>query len=353
MKNKFLLIVIHLICCLAFLALPVLFAPDSPIYWFQFDSYALNKLLLYLLFIGFFYFNFFVLIPKLYFSKRYVWYFLVCTACFFIISYLPDLLLHKSTYLAPAQITLPPGAAPPFLSDVEQSHFQKPFFLPHISDNFFLFVIILFVSLTLKINNRLTQSEQEKTEAQLSYLQSQINPHFLFNTLNGIYSLAVEEKGRQTAAAIVKLSGLMRFVTTEAGSDLVDLDKEINYITNYIELQKMRLGNTANVTYTTSGRYSGKKIVPLLLISFIENAFKYGVNPEENSDIKISIDIKGYELYLNVLNNKVHRVPDETQSGVGIQNTRQRLELLYPTLHDLSINDNAKTYSITLYLNLK
>ena len=353
MKNKFLIVVVHLLCCLAFLALPILFAPDSPIYWFQFDSYAYHKLILYSLFIGFFYFNFFVLIPKLYFSKRYVWYFLVCAACFFIVTYIPDQILTHPGYGVPSQATLPPGAAPPFMADVEQSHFQRPFFLPHISDNFFLFIIILFVSLTLKINIQLKQSEKEKTEAQLSYLQAQINPHFLFNTLNGIYSLAVDEKGYNTATAIVKLSGLMRFITTEAGSDLVDLDKEVSYLSNYIELQKMRLGDTVQVEYHTGGAFIGKKIVPLLLIPFIENAFKYGVNPEENSVIKISIVMKGDDLVLQVTNNKVNRVPDESSSGVGIQNTRQRLELLYPTLYLLTINDTADTYSVTLHLNLK
>ena len=214
MKNKFLLIVVHLICCLAFLALPILFAPDQPIYWFQFDSYAFHKLALYMLLIGFFYLNYFILIPKLYFSKRYVLYFGICALCFLVVCFLPDLILPNGNYEVATQATLPPGAAPPFLSDVEQTHFQKPFFLPHISDQFFLFVIVIFVSMTVKVNSRLKQSEKEKTEAQLSYLQSQINPHFLFNTLNSIYSMSIEEKSKATANAIVKLSGMMRYTTT-------------------------------------------------------------------------------------------------------------------------------------------
>jgi len=352
-KNKFLLVSIHLVCCLAFLALPILFAPDLPIYWFQFNSYAFHKLTLYLLLIGFFYLNFFVLIPKLYFSKRYIIYFLVCVACFFIVSYVPDLILPNGSLAAPTQTALPPGAAPPFMVDVEQTHFQKPFFLPHISDTFFLYIIVLFVSISLKINSQLKRTEKEKTEAQLSYLQSQINPHFLFNTLNGIYSLSIEERGYQTAAAIVKLSGLMRFVTTEAGSDLVDLEKEVLYISNYIELQKMRLGDTAKVEYETNGTFINRQIVPLMLVPFIENAFKHGVNPEEDSTIKISLDVKDYDLTLRVVNNKVHRIPDESKTGVGIENTRQRLSLLYPTRHTLTIDETATTYSVTLHINLK
>jgi sensor histidine kinase YesM len=238
------------------------------------------------------------------------------------------------------------------MADVQQSHFEKPFFLPHISDNFFLFIIIVFVSMTLKINSQLERSEKEKTETQLSYLQSQINPHFLFNTLNSIYSMAIEEKSQNTATAIVKLSGIMRYTTTESGRDLVDLEKETNYISSYIDLQRIRLGGTADISYQTNGVFAGRKIVPLMLIPFIENAFKHGVNPEEDSTINVSIQVKDSDLYLDVSNNKVHRVPDEFKSGVGIQNTRKRLELSYPTRHLLTIKDTTDTYTVTLHLHL-
>ena len=106
MKNKFLQIIIHLICCLGFLALPILFAPDQPIYWFQFDSYAFHKLALYILFIGFFYLNFFVLLPNLYFSKRYILYFGACIICFFIITYTPELILPAGGFDLPQTTSL-------------------------------------------------------------------------------------------------------------------------------------------------------------------------------------------------------------------------------------------------------
>jgi Histidine kinase len=352
-KSRFPEIIIHLIGCLAFLSLPILFAPDLPIYWFQFDSYAFHKLALYLLLIGFFYLNYFLLIPKLYFSKRYLLYILACLLCFLFIFYIPDLILPAGSYDALPQTPLPPGAAPAFITDVEQTHFQKPFALPHISDMFFLYLIVLFVSMTLKINYKLKRSEKEKTEAQLSYLQSQINPHFLFNTLNSIYSLAVDEKSMHTAEAIVKLSGMMRYTTTETGSDLVPLPKEIAYISNYIDLQKIRMGNTVKVSYEATGDFTGKKIVPLILIPFIENAFKHGVNPEQDSQIKITIHVKDYELYLEVVNNKVYNVPDEAKTGVGITNTQKRLNFLYATRYKLSIRETDKQYSVNLHLNLQ
>jgi hypothetical protein len=334
------------------LALPIVFAPDQPVYLFQFDNYALHKLFIYLLFIGFFYLNFFLLVPRIYFRKQYLLYALCCLTCLMFILYVPGHLFAGDGIEVPAETTLPPGAAPPFSVVVEQTHFEKQFMLPHINDEIFLFLIVLFVSLSLKINQQLRRTEKEKATAQLSYLQAQINPHFLFNTLNSIYSLSIDERARGTSAAIVKLSGLMRYVTTESDTDLVPLEKEINYIHNYVDLQKIRLGDTAQINYQIDGDTAGKFITPLLLIAFIENAFKHGVNPEELSPIDIAIQITGDELSLRVFNNKVHRLPDESKSHVGIRNTQNRLNLLYPGRHSLTIEDNKQTYLVTLKITL-
>jgi LytS/YehU family sensor histidine kinase len=146
---------------------------------------------------------------------------------------------------------------------------------------------------------------------------------------------------------------MMRYTTTESGSDLVDLEKEITYISNYIDLQKIRLGNTAKVNYAINGNFENRKIIPLMLIPFIENAFKHGVNADEDSEIMISIDLNDYDLSLNVKNNKVFRISEEFKSGIGIRNTRKRLELLYPTRHLLTIDETSNTYNVILHLNLK
>ena len=351
LKSKLARVALHIICCIGFLALPIVFAPDQPVYWFQFNNYALNKFFTYSLFIGFFYLNFFLLVPRLYFRRQYVLYLICCVAGFFIITYLPGYVFTTSGMETPVQATMPPGAAPAFSVVVEQSHFEKPFMMPHISDNFFLFLIVLFVSLSLKINQQLRYTEKEKAMAQLSYLQAQINPHFLFNTLNSIYSLSIDEKARSTSTAIVKLSGLMRYVTTESDTDLVPLEKEINYISNYVDLQKIRLGNTAQINYSTEGDTAGKWITPLLLIAFIENAFKHGVNPEEQSPIHIALTVVADELTLYVCNNKVTRTQEE-KSHVGIRNTRNRLELLYPGRHTLNIVEANNTYQVTLKIRM-
>jgi LytS/YehU family sensor histidine kinase len=188
--------------------------------------------------------------------------------------------------------------------------------------------------------------------SELSFLKAQINPHFLFNTLNSIYSLAIQ-RSDATPDAVVKLSGMMRYVLQDAQYETVSLQSEVNYIKDYIELQKLRLDKSVKLIFTQEGDLTGKKIAPLILISFIENAFKYGVNSEEDSEIVIRIKSEK-EFSLFVKNNKVRSYSsDEPNTGLGIKNTRKRLELLYPGLHTLEISDNEKEFSVNLVIRLK
>src|SRR6185312_7161146 len=146
---------------------------------------------------------------------------------------------------------------------------------------------------------------------------------------------------------------MMRYVITDASHKFVALEKEINYISDYIELQKLRIDSSIKLTYSVTGDMSQKKIAPLVLISFIENAFKYGVNAEENSEIKIDIDVTKSYLHLRVFNKKVKTQKSaESTSGLGIENTQNRLQLLYPGNHKLVINNNANDFSIFLSLYL-
>jgi sensor histidine kinase YesM len=195
------------------------------------------------------------------------------------------------------------------------------------------------------------RTRKEKLQAELSYLKAQINPHFLFNTLNSIYALAID-KSDHTATAVVKLSGMMRYVLSEAHRDLVSLQKELEYISGYIELQRLRLDDSVQLHFAITGEVRDLRIAPLILIPFVENAFKYGVNPEEDSNISIGIDITGDELHLSVLNHKVTVQPAE-ESGLGISNTRHRLSLLYPGQHDLHISDTPESFFVSLNMKLQ
>ncbi len=195
--------------------------------------------------------------------------------------------------------------------------------------------------------------EVEKNSAEVSYLRSQINPHFLFNTFNSIYALAIKENAERTANGMLKLSGMMRYVVSESSSEFVPLEKELSYINDFIELQKLRIDSGVNLEYALKGIPEGKRIAPLLLIPFIENAFKHGVNPDEDSSIRILIDIGEDTLHLFVENNKVsiHHEKNE-RMGYGIENTRNRLSLLYPSNHTLVIVDTSKKYQVNLNLKL-
>jgi len=344
-------ILIHVLCWLVFLTLPVLMGPSLPGSWEElFNPSATKDFVTFLLMIGFFYLNYLVIIPKFYFRKKYFYFILISLVCFAVTVLLPAYFLHCSLEGSKPSMHGPPDGPPHHFP--HHKHHIFSFF--EMSHNMFLFFAIFFVSLTIKLRDIWKQSEKEKLSSELLYLKSQINPHFLFNTLNSIYSLSITEKAPLTSIAIVKLSGMMRYVTTEVSADFVSLEKEIEYISNFIELQKIRFGNTAEIKFSMKGNFTGKKIAPLILIPFVENVFKHGVNPEENSDIQISMDINGSELKLTTYNKKVKRVIDiESKSGLGIENTKQRIELMYPEKHILLIQDTAADFKLFLKLILQ
>ena len=195
---------------------------------------------------------------------------------------------------------------------------------------------------------------EKKINAELSFLKAQINPHFLFNTLNSIYSTAITENAKNTSTAVVKLSALLRYITSVTDKQFVPLSKELAYIGNYIDLQKNRFQDTIQLTYTVEGEITDQQIVPLILIAFIENAFKHGVNPEEESFIHISIVVKEATLTFNIRNNKVNQTQElELSSGLGIDNTKKRLQLIYPNKHLLQIDNTAKQFAVSLTIQIR
>jgi sensor histidine kinase YesM len=201
----------------------------------------------------------------------------------------------------------------------------------------------------LRSEQRNKEIANEKLKAELSFLKAQINPHFLFNTLNNIYALA-SAQSEHTAAAVMKLSSIMRYVLTEARNDLVPLEKEIQFTSHYIELQKMRLTDRTVIDFTVQGDPTGRQIAPLLLLPFVENAFKYGISTRERSPISILLEIKRDSLYFSICNQKhlstMLRVSDNT--GIGISNTKRRLDLFYEDRYALNIEDKNNDFSVRL-----
>ncbi|SDM30871.1 Histidine kinase [Kriegella aquimaris] len=191
--------------------------------------------------------------------------------------------------------------------------------------------------------------EKQKIQSELQFLKTQLNPHFLFNSLNAIYALSVKQSP-DTSQAIVDLAELMRYMLYEADKDLVPLSKELEYIKSYVQLQRLRLSDSENVTLQISGEEKNKVIPPLLFISFIENAFKYGTDYEGKTDVRINLLLQHKSIQLRVT-NKIGVFKEPTKSsGVGLQNIKNRLKLLYPLAHELIVNNDGTTYSVSLTL---
>lgn len=341
MKLKLFPIAIHIIVWLLLLVIPYvstdqvfnLIVPESGIKYLLLST-ALSTVLLII-----FYFNYYILIPKYLFAKKYWLYF-----SFLLLAIISAFLIFWAIY---------------YYSDFNQkllvnSNPAIEKIIPVIIINALsLWLLSIVSSILFTVYTRLKQTEQEKLSAQIASLKSQINPHFLFNTLNNIYATAIDTSPK-AADMVDKLSEMMRYTMKDTQQDFVLLEDEINYINNFIELQKMRLDRSVKLEYNCLKNIPALQIAPMLLIPFIENAFKHGVNSEQKSYIRIELAANNTELKLNVVNNKVDVQKDITErSGLGITNTWHRLNLIYPSKHLLVINDTEKEFSVSLHINLQ
>ncbi len=204
----------------------------------------------------------------------------------------------------------------------------------------------------LRENSRLLQLEKESKEAELKALLGQINPHFLFNSLNVLYSLAINEK-EKTSEAIVKLSDILRYAIYDAGVDTIPIHKELTLISNYLELQQYRISKEVDVVFNHDLKDDDWMIAPMLLLPLVENCFKHGPGQEAGKSfvhIKLNLDKGG--LSFQIRNSKL---PDEKEEhgGIGIQNLKKRLALLYPERHRFDIRETNDTFEVELkILNL-
>lgn len=197
-----------------------------------------------------------------------------------------------------------------------------------------------------QVNRKL---KEEVVKAELSFLKSQINPHFLYNTLNYVYSLAIPVSDK-LANAVLRLSDLMRYTLNDSPDGKVSLDKEVEYLESYVELFKMRFEPKFYVDFVTEG-ISDHKIASLILIPFVENAFKHGVVNDEGQPVRIKLKVQNKRLSFEV-SNKISHAQKDHSSGVGMVNIHRRLDLIYPEKHELLISNNGNTYKSTLILNL-
>src|SRR5687768_7249050 len=236
-------------------------------------------------------------------------------------------------------------------------HFYSSFFIVQITA--VTLFIVLFVGMLrfavdwFEFEARKKEVENERLIAELNFLKAQINPHFLFNTLNNLYYLAYT-KSENTTEVIAKLSQMMRYMIYDSNHPRVLLSKELEYMQSYISLERLRLNDQIPIQFDISGNTENVWITPLIFITFLENAFKHGVsNNNPNAWVNITIQLKGNECIYTVKNSKLNSAAGTTEkSGIGLQNVQRRLALSYPGQYKIKIEDSPDVYFVQLNLSL-
>lgn len=285
------------------------------------------------------YINLVILIPKIYPKSRLAyWTLLVLTIYIFI-------MIYKPVY---------------FMTSNE----VREVYIPPTIDTFFnrLFIAIraLIYSFTFKFikdwfeqEKKISQIKVDQLSTELKYLRAQINPHFLFNTLNNLYGLALI-KSNKTPEVIMRLSDIMDYMLYESSDAKVPLRKDVGNLINYVEIEKLRQGNNARINFTISGDIKMQKIIPLLMLPLLENGFKHGVNKEpENAYLDATLNIHENSLEFQVTNNKSNiLLTSKSDHGIGMQNLIKRLDLFYPKKYKLNIIDKTDSFTVDLKIEL-
>ncbi|MEM9077753.1 MAG: histidine kinase [Bacteroidota bacterium] len=197
------------------------------------------------------------------------------------------------------------------------------------------------------------EKEKLQKEIELNYLKEQVNPHFLFNSLNSIYSLS-RRQSPETSMVVMQLSELMRYQLESAKKDTVLLKEEFEFLENYLLLEEKRLSDRCSIEFVIDGDITDHTIAPMLLIPFVENAVKHGAHlTNEKSNIDISASLKNRKLHFSVVNSKPTVVHESKRKGMGLANVKRRLKLLYTNSHILKIDDLEKVYQVNLTIDLK
>lgn len=335
--NKYL----HIVLIVLFIAIPIFSSPDLD------GSFKIltvapfqRTLLQHTLLLAFFYANFYLFLPKFYTPKKYWILGLIFVVGFFLIANIPSWIFSDFHIAEHRYLEHPHQGHGPDLDDFISRKYIKVF-IP------FLFTILF--SMYLYVNELHKKREAEISKAQLLNLKYQLQPHFLFNTLNSIYALSLSQS-EETPDVILKLSNIMRYVVGESDKESVPLERELTHIQDYVSLQMMRVSDMVNCEVDFKGNAKHLQIAPMLLINFVENAFKYGYSPEEKAVIKINSEIIDNKLIFTTFNTKNHIKSHSTQKGIS--NTQKRLEQLYPNQYQLNITDNPEDYTVQLELNL-
>lgn len=304
-----------------------------------------------------FYINLFVLMPRFFNTKRWG-YFLLFTVLFLIVS----LYFHQfSQWLERSfwpEMFQQRGPRPGGMERAGFHDHNRGFSFRQFS---FIYLFIMTWALSMvyylfvKLQESVRKADQvlaTALQSELSFLKAQINPHFLFNTLNNIYMLTLK-KSEAAPTAVMKLSNLMRKITDDTAVDFVPFEEEEKFIRDYMDLQELRLSEKTKVHYEVTGDFSRCSIAPRILIPYIDNAFKFGVSGHTESVIDIRMDFEGSTLHFTI-KNAIHNGGSENRdsSGIGLDNSKRRLDLLYKDKYDLTIEHTEHSYQVLLNIEL-
>lgn len=325
--------------------------------------------------------NNFILIPKLFLRKNYLWYTIsIILTLFILFKVVPESVLfyqlseNRQEQFMPGGDMRPHSERLPHPKDGEHSSEMRPPLPyrhpnrrqpmpPRMQPNTITFInltiaiLLIGFNLTIKLFIKSLRDEEvmkdlehQKLESELQYLKYQLNPHFFMNTLNNIHAL-IDIDSRKAKTSIIELSKLMRYVLYESNKDYIELTKEIIFLQNYIELMRLRFTESLNIQTDFPLIVPEVKIPPLLLISLLENAFKHGVSYREASFIHICLKIDDGSLIFKCSNSK-HRTKKDEHHGVGLENVKKRLQLLFGNNYTYTINENENEYNVSLNIPL-
>ncbi|RZJ72280.1 sensor histidine kinase [Flavobacterium sp.] len=305
----------------------------------EFDIWLLLRLIVAL---GLFYFNYFILVPKFLVARKLNQYLLVIVPLVFGLSYLTAV---YGEFHPPRRFLQSPNPAPP---DFAMRYIPSlvTFTLHALAST----MSRLYIEWSDTSKKQL-ETATEKRAAELMFLKAQLNPHFFFNSLNTIYSLSIK-KASEGPEAIISLSNLMRYVLYETDKDIVRLEDDLQYLTDYIELSKLRLTANNKVNFSVNGDAGNMLIPPLLFISFVENAFKHGAAPVDDTGIDISFGITPKQIEFRVANTIHKERTAGKYSGVGLENTLSRINLYFPNRNFFSAFERDGRYIVNLIISL-
>lgn len=352
-------VMLHLILWTAYFSLPLLFRPSfgkghDPNHFHMPLPLLLNNIFLILAF----YVNILLLMPTLFNKRKWGWY-IFFTLLFLAGSFLIYFVSKEIEALLGGNNFYEMGRDMGRDIDRDPGKFRGGFAFRQFSF-VYSFIMIWSISMVyhlivqLQISKRHSDKVRSSAlQSELSFLKAQINPHFLFNTLNNIYVLTLK-KSDNAPLAVMKLSNLMRQMTNDSGVDYVPFDDEEKFVKDYIELQELRLTEKTKVIYEKTGNFDYLSIAPRLIIPFIDNAFKYGVSNRTESEIVIKFNAIGSKLHFYVKNNLHTGGTDslEESSGVGLENVKRRLDLLYEGKYVLNTTHNSDSYIVNLEIDL-